>query len=135
MAYIDLDTLLSRVKSHYSKRYAEEAIRSYRAGALRAATTSIWVAVQYDIVSKIRELAENGDKEAKAFADSIDKAINNQSDIDSVKKQQLDLEKKLLEKAHEIQLINLSEKRALMRIQEDRHWCAHPFFMPDNTLF
>ncbi len=44
--FIDLDILLTRIRHAQSKVYFLDAVKAYKAGALRASLTSAWVAPQ-----------------------------------------------------------------------------------------
>src|SRR5690606_5939373 len=67
---VDLDELILRCRDEKAKTYITEAVASYRAGAYRSAIVGSWIAVCFDIIEKLRELALAGDKEAeKQIAD------------------------------------------------------------------
>lgn len=53
----------------------QESARAYGAGAYRSAIISTWVTVAYDLMSKIRQLAESGETEAKILVERLDGAI------------------------------------------------------------
>ena len=59
--FVDLDILLTRIRHHQSKVYLLDAVKAYKAGALRGALTSTWVALVYDLIAKYRELSAMGD--------------------------------------------------------------------------
>ena len=63
----NLDELLLSVRDRQSRAYLEEAITAHRAGANRAAIVTLWTTIVYDIIQKIRELANAGDTNAAAF--------------------------------------------------------------------
>src|SRR3954471_15881955 len=71
----DLDELVNSVRDPDSRDHLAEAVRAYVAGAYRAAVISTWVTVALDIVSKLRELADAQDAEAKKFLAELDAAI------------------------------------------------------------
>jgi hypothetical protein len=71
----DLDEIILKVRDKISQRYIAEAVDAYRGGAYRASTISTWIAVTSDIISKIRELASQGDSNAKSIIELLDKAI------------------------------------------------------------
>lgn len=56
----DLDELAQKVRDEQSRIYIVEAINAYRGGAYRAAIVATWIAVVYDIIAKLRELAKQG---------------------------------------------------------------------------
>ena len=59
------EDLLNQVRESASRAQLTEAVRAYQAGAFRAAIISTWVTVALDLVSKIREIAETGDRSAR----------------------------------------------------------------------
>lgn len=66
----DLDELVMRCRDERAKSYIDEAVRCYRSGAYRAAVVATWIAVCFDFVDKVRELAATGDSQAeKIIAD------------------------------------------------------------------
>ena len=71
----DIDTLCLAVRDRESRRLILEAITAYRGGALRSAIMSTWIAVAYDIISKARELAAQGEAAPKVFVSELDVAI------------------------------------------------------------
>jgi hypothetical protein len=127
----DLDELMLSVRDPESRAYLREALISYRGGAYRAAIVSVWIAVVYDIISKIRVLASQGDKAAEAVIKPLDTAIANH-DLKAL----LKIEDGMLDEARDkFQLINKFEYDDLDRIKADRHRCAHPAFASDTLLF
>ncbi|UBT78515.1 hypothetical protein LCH33_001869 [Pseudomonas amygdali] len=62
----DLDELILSCEDPRSQQYIEEAVRCYKAGAYRSSVVACWIAVAFDLVDKIKELAAGGDKEAQA---------------------------------------------------------------------
>lgn len=72
--FVDLDILLTRIREPRSKDYFLDAIKVYKAGALRAALSSAWVAVVYDLILKYRELDAMGDAAATDYLLQWDKA-------------------------------------------------------------
>lgn len=75
--FVDLDILLTRIRHPQSKVYFFlDAFKAYKAGALRGALTSAWVALAYDLIAKYRELSALGDTAAAAFLQAWDNATN-----------------------------------------------------------
>src|SRR5262245_4310446 len=72
---VDLDELVLMVRDLNSRAYIGEAINTYRGRAYRSALLATWIAVAYDIISKIRELELQGDANASAFVTILDNAI------------------------------------------------------------
>src|SRR5258708_36269993 len=76
---VDLDELVQSVRDLNSREYITEAIAAYRSRAYRSAIMGTWIAVTYDIISKIRELAVDGALGAPAFSNALDTATWQQS--------------------------------------------------------
>lgn len=53
-----LEDLRARVRSVDSRRYVDEAITAYSAGALRSAIIALWIAVVADLIEKTRTLSD-----------------------------------------------------------------------------
>ncbi|QOI56569.1 hypothetical protein [Rouxiella badensis] len=131
IGFIDLDILLTRIRHPQSKVYFLDAVKSYKAGALRGALTTAWVALVYDLIAKYRELSAMGDAAATAFLQSWDNATASR-DISKL----LQLERSILEDATaNTQVINHIARTHLDRLHEDRHLCAHPAFSAEVDLF
>ncbi len=129
--FIDLDILLTRIRHPQSKRYFLDAVKAYKAGALRGALTSAWVALVYDLIAKHRQLSAMGDAAATAFLLSWDNATA-AGDIAKL----LQLEGGILENATaNTQVVNRIARMHLERLREDRHLCAHPAFSAEADLF
>lgn len=129
--FIDLDILLTRIRHPQSKAYFLDAVKAYKAGALRGALTSAWVALAFDLIAKYRELSAIGDAAATAFLHSWDNATT-AGDIARL----LQLEAGILEDATaNTQVVNRIARTHLDRLREDRHLCAHPAFSADAELF
>jgi hypothetical protein len=137
MTLTDLDDLALTVRDRNSRSYIAEAITAYRAGALRSAIISTWIAVAYDLYAKIRELAAQGDADAKAFVKELDAAIdqNSRGEDGAVPRLQK-IENSLLDKAQEdFEFLSRQEHTDLKRLKEDRNLCAHPAFTKQEELF
>lgn len=129
--FVDLEILLTRIRNPQSKRYFLDAVKGYKAGALRASMTSAWVALVYDLIAKYRELSAMGDGAATTFLTSWDNATAS-NDV----KKLLQLEGSILEDATaSTQVVNNIARTQLERLREDRHLCAHPAFSAEAELF
>ena len=127
----DIDTLALAVRDPESRRLIVEAIAAYRGGALRSAIVSTWIAVSFDIISKARELATQGEAAPKKFVKGLDQAIANRD----IKKMQM-IESDLLNVANkQLQFFAPHEFEALVRLQNDRNLCAHPAFIVEDELY
>ena len=69
----DLDELILRCRDDRAKAYVREAVASYRAGAFRSAIVATWIAVCFDFIEKLQELALAGDKEAESQVNELEK--------------------------------------------------------------
>lgn len=127
----DLDELLEKIRNSTSKEYFLEATNAYRSGANKASIVSLWITVLFDIIEKIRELAEKGDNNAIKYVNELDLAIEN-SNIEQLTK----IERNLLKNAYEeFEFFNKEEYDLLNRLKEDRNLCAHPAFTTKKGLF
>lgn len=126
----DIEALSVRCRSEQSKVYIAEAMQCYRAGAYRASIVSTWIAVVFDLIDKIRELAVAGDATAKTIEAKYETYIkqieqNNPSGIKSA----LEFEREILETClDQLQFFDPQQFIDLRRLREDRHRCAHPSF-------
>lgn len=127
----DIDSLALAVRDPESKRLIGEAISAYRGGALRSAIVSTWIAVDYDVIAKARELSAHGDAAATVFVQDVEQAIQSKD----VRRLQA-IESGLLSTANTtLQLFAPHEHEDLDRLQKDRHLCAHPAFATEDALF
>jgi hypothetical protein len=127
----DIDSLALAVRDPETKRLIAEAISAYRGGALRSAIVSTWIAVNYDLIAKARELSMHGDAAATAFVQEMEQAVRN----NNVRKLQ-SIESELLSTANaKLELFSPHEHEDLDRLQRDRHLCAHPAFATEDALF
>lgn len=127
----DLDALALTVRNPLSRDYIDEAVKAYRAGSYKAAIVATYVAVTFDIISKVRELAGQGDAQATAFTSAWDTnvAANNTDKL-------MAMERDLLVKADaDFGFIDSISRRHFERLQADRHLCAHPAFTSEGELF
>jgi len=126
-----LEDLLNEVRDRESRRHLDDAIRAYQAGAFSSAIIATWITVAYDLIGKIRELAESGDGQAGDFARGLDNAISS-GNRDELQK----TERNLLKVAHgTFELIDSRELEELDRLRNDRHVCAHPAFVRPSEIF
>jgi hypothetical protein len=127
----DLDELVLLCRDERARLYIVEAVGCYRAGAYRSAIVAAWIAVCYDIIDKLRELALAGDKEAAQLAEEIERT-RRANDISRA----LKIERELLDLARDkFELLSHLEHIDLQRLQEDRHRCAHPSLVSEDQGF
>lgn len=134
---VDLDELVLMVRDHNSRAYIGEAINTYRSRAYRSALLATWIAVAYDIITKIRELGVQGDPAAGAFVTLLENAIdaNERHDPTAVQRLQV-IENALLAKAlSDFEFLSVHEHTDLERLKSDRNLCAHPAFTKEAALF
>lgn len=126
----DIEVLASRCRSDQSREHIIEAIRCYQAGAYRAAIVTVWIAVVFDLLDKIRELSLSGDAEAKLLEATHGAFITqaNSNDPQGIKGA-LEFERTILETcSSKLQFFDSQQLIDLERLREDRHRCAHPSF-------
>ncbi|WP_271252244.1 hypothetical protein [Pseudanabaena sp. Chao 1811] len=127
----DLDELVLKCRDEKSKQYIREAVSCYKAGAFRSAIVSTWIAVTFDIIDKIKELALSGDKEAENQLEIFEKA-RRQNDITSA----LKFEREILGISKDkLELISHIECLDLERLKQDRDRCAHPSMTSEGEIF
>jgi hypothetical protein len=127
----ELDELILRCRDEKARLYISEAIASYRAGAFRSSIVACWIAVCFDFIEKIRELALSGDKEAEKLVQDLD-ATRRAGDS----RRALVFERELLLVARDkFELLSQIEFTDLNRLQEDRNRCAHPSLASDDQAY
>ncbi|WP_200309404.1 hypothetical protein [Streptomyces adelaidensis] len=125
MSVTDVESLIAQVWNPDTRPLAEEAWRCYNAGAIRASIAATWTAVTADIITKLIQLADNGDAGAVAVRTEITSAQGKGITPDGVRAMQ-NIEASLLTKAADFELIDSIGQRELERIREDRNLCVHP---------
>jgi hypothetical protein len=119
---IDLDELVLLCRNEEARMYIREAVGCYKAGAYRASIVATWIAVAYDIIAKLRELALAGDKQAELEVDAFNRIRESENLQGSLK-----FEREILTLAKDrFELISAVEFNELERLQQDRNRCAHP---------
>lgn len=127
----DLDELILRCRDQRAKTYLSEAVSSYKAGAFRAAIVATWIAVCFDFIDKLRELALSGDKEAEKQVEELEKTRKS-GDISKA----LKFEREMLKLARDkFELISHLEYIDLDRLQADRNRCAHPSLVSEEQAY
>ncbi|MDM0003879.1 hypothetical protein QTI51_04150 [Variovorax sp. J22G73] len=127
----DLDELILKCPDPQSRAYIKEAIICYKNGAYRSAIVSTWIAICFDLIDKIRSLAEAGDGEAIKLNEQYDKIVASNDIVEALK-----FEKTLLDAAKDkLEFFSSLEYTDLKRISEDRNRCAHPSKDRDALAF
>lgn len=118
----DFDELVVRCRDAQARSHIAEAVASYRAGAFRACIVTTWIAVVYDIMAKLRELASAGDAAATAEVNKLANIVANH-DVEA----SLEFERSILDLAkNSFSLLTPNEYADLARLRDDRNRCAHP---------
>lgn len=126
----DLDTLVLRCRAERSRDYVSESIQCYKAGAYRSAIVNVWIAVVFDLVDKIRDLALAGDAKAQRINSRYETYIDQiNAGNDQGVKNALEFERTIIGTCGtELGFFDHQQMRDLQRLREDRHQCAHPSF-------
>ncbi|WP_146038658.1 hypothetical protein [Paracoccus sp. SY] len=126
----DLDELILKCRDRKARDYIREAVGSYRAGSYRSAIVATWIAVCFDLIGKLRELALAGDKEAENQVHELDE-ITRIEDFQRA----LKFERGIVDLAFKMEMISPLEQVDLIRLQEDRNRCAHPSLNLDGERY
>lgn len=127
----DLDELTLRCRDDKARLYIGEAVASYRSGAFRSSIVACWIAVCFDVIEKLRELALAGDKEAERHVEDID-LTRRAGDVTRALKFEREL---LIIAKDKFELISPLEFIDLERLQADRNRCAHPSLTADDQAY
>ena len=137
MAITDLDELVLSCRTEQAKTYIQEAVGSYRAGAYRACIVATWVAVIFDLVEKVRDLALGGDAEARTMIEKYERWHEQIEDgnPDAIR-HSLDFERTLIDVAQtKFEFFEPQQVLELRRLREDRNRCAHPSYQRLDTPY
>lgn len=121
-AFIDLDELVAVCRDKLAKKFIQEAVACYRAGAYRSCIVATWNAVVFDFLHKMRELELLGDAEASSLLQKFEK-LSSEKKVRELWQFEQEIPKWSLEK---FELISHPEKPHIERLFEDRSLCAHP---------
>jgi hypothetical protein len=122
-AFVDLDELIVRCRDKLSKKFIQEAISCYRAGAFRSCIVATWNAVVFDFLHKLRELELLGDREAAKLLEEFDNLRSSGKQFRELWQFESNIPEIALTK---FELISTVEKSDIERLFEDRSRCAHP---------
>jgi hypothetical protein len=131
LAQVDLEELVQRCRSANARAYIKEAVDCYRIGAYRACVITTWIALVYDFIDKLRELALAGDAAATTRVAEFD-AIQKRRDTEAALKFERDV---LAIAKDEFELITVQEMNDLGRVLDDRNRCGHPNLNRDNEVY
>lgn len=133
----DIEALALRCRTERAREFIGEAVLCYKAGAYRSTIVNTWIAVVFDLIDKIRELALAGDQVAQGITTRYE-AYLAQIDAgnDQGVKSALEFERTVLNTCRQqFQFFNHQQIRDLERLREDRHQCAHPSFQRPGEPF
>lgn len=122
-AFIDLDELIVRCRDKLSKKFIQEAVACYRAGAFRSCIVATWNAVVFDFLHKLRELELFEDKQATELLAKFDGLRSPNPNFKELWQFESNIPDIALTK---FELISPVEKSDIERLFEDRSRCAHP---------
>ena len=132
-----LDELALGCADENARTNIGEAIKCYQSGAYRAAIVNAYVAVCFDLIEKLKALADSGDGEAKTEERKLQQLQrqNDRSDPNAIKGL-LEFERNLLELfRNKFDFFGKNEFDELNRLKEDRNRCAHPTFSRSSIPF
>jgi len=121
--FIDLDELILRCRDKLSRKFIQEAVSCYRAGAFRSCIVATWNAVVFDFLHKLRELELFGDREAAKLLEEFDNLRSSGKKFKELWQFESSIPEIALTK---FELISTVEKSDIERLFEDRSRCAHP---------
>jgi hypothetical protein len=121
-SFIDLDELIVLCRDKLAKKFIQEAVACYRAGAYRSCIVAIWNAVVFDFLHKLRELELLGDNEAIKLLQKFEK-LSSEKKVRELWQFEADIPNNALTK---FELISPVERSDIERLFEDRSRCAHP---------
>jgi hypothetical protein len=122
-AFIDLDELIVRCRDKSSRKFIQEAVSCYKAGAFRSCIVSTWNAVVFDFLHKLRELELFGDGEASILLREFDELRIGDRKYKELWKFESDIPEIALSR---FELLSNVEKSDIDRLFQDRSRCAHP---------
>lgn len=126
-----VDELVDFCIDEQAKQHIAEAIVCYKAGAFRSCIIATWLAVVFNFIHKLRELAFVEDKEAKKIIQELE-TIQAGDKVSS----STEFEKQLLNKAKDdFELISNEEYKDLKNLYNTRHRCAHPSMSMDDEIY
>jgi hypothetical protein len=75
--FINLDELIILRRDQSAKKFLQEAVAFYRAGAYRSCIVSTWNAVVFDFIHKLRQLDQVGNGDASQLLQKIESMSQN----------------------------------------------------------
>lgn len=128
---LDINELVNLCKDEEAKQHIAEAVICYKVGAFRSCIISTWLAVVFNYIHKLRELALLGDPEAEVRVEELDD-IQKTNDLDKSMK----FEREFLDIAKDkFELISSTEVNELKNLYKSRNCCAHPSMNADGKIY
>lgn len=134
----DIEELILKTRSDEAASYIREAYNCYNSRSYRSSIVACWIAVTFDFISKLKELAITGNGDANAEIDKFEahQLQSDQGDNQQALKSALDFERNILEVVRDkFQLLDQHQYKDMLRLREDRYRCAHPAFHKNGVLF
>jgi hypothetical protein len=122
-SFIDLDELIVQCRDKLSRKFIQEAVSCYRAGAFRSCIVATWNAVVFDFLHKLRELELFGNQEATKTLEEFERFRSSGKQYRELWQFEARIPEIALTK---FELISIVEKSDIERLFEDRSRCAHP---------
>ncbi|MCM5690402.1 hypothetical protein M8037_16685 [Sinorhizobium meliloti] len=131
----NFDELIHRIPDVPSRAHIREAIRCYEAGANRAAIVSAYIALCFNLIEKLRLMADAGDGRARSEIGKLDEATEQmRAGSGAAIKTVLDFERTLLELFYkDLEFFDTHEYLDLQRVRDDRNRCAHPTLLQSGV--
>jgi hypothetical protein len=120
--FIDLDELILLCRDKLAKKFIQEAVACYRAGAYRSCIVATWNAIVFDFLHKLRELELSGNGEATNIL-KIFEIIRSESKFKELWQFESDIPKVARTK---FDFLSSVEESDIERLFDDRSRCAHP---------
>lgn len=133
----DLHELVLKCRNEQARSYLREAVDSYNASAYRACIVTIWVAVVFDLIEKVRELALSGDGAANSIIETFERWRSEveQGNPEALKKS-LEFERNIIDQTQEkFEFFEHQQLVDLQRLREDRNRCAHPTYQRADAAY
>ncbi|CAN7548590.1 hypothetical protein [Pararhizobium sp. LjRoot238] len=133
----NFEELVIRASNEGSRNNIGEAIRCYEAGSFRAAIVSAYVAMCFDLIDKLRQLASAGDGKAKVEIEKLDRYYEQLKGGNSATfKDLLEFERRLLDLFFiDFDFFDIHQFEELKRLRDDRNKCAHPSVLPTGQHY
>ncbi len=126
----NLDSNIEKVVSEKTKEYLKEVISTYYNGNYRSSIISLYAAVNFDFMEKIKMICDfYKDDKLEKFLKEINEKINNGDTKYS------EIEKDIFEQIKKIELLSSIELDYCDQLKTNRDCCAHPVFYDDGVLY